>query len=92
MEHPAPQGNPTQPAFKGTVVSFHRTRGYGFILPAHGGRNVFVHYTQIVDGRRDGRGYAYVDDGDSVEFDIGTGPSGRRQAENVRIRRDAGEQ
>lgn len=64
---------------KGTVKWFSRLKGYGFIQPENGGREVFVHYSAIA-----GNGYRNLSEGDFVEFDEvdrGRGPL----AQSVRI-------
>lgn len=64
---------------KGTVKWFSRLKGYGFIQPENGGREVFVHYSAIA-----GNGYRNLSEGDCVEFDEvdrGRGPL----AQSVRI-------
>jgi CspA family cold shock protein len=61
----------------GTVKWFSRVKGYGFIEPDGGDKDVFVHYSAIV-----GEGYRNLEEGQRVEFAIeetGKGP----QAVNV---------
>lgn len=58
---------------QGTVKWFNRVKGYGFIAPDDGGREVFVHYSQIR-----GDGYRNLDEGDKVVFELidnGRGPA-----------------
>lgn len=65
----------------GVVKWFSRLKGYGFITPDDGEREVFVHYSAI-----DGEGYRNLYEGDRVEYlevDLGKGP----QARNVNPRR-----
>jgi len=64
---------------KGTVVFFSAEKGWGFLKPSDGGTDLFCHWTSIIQES----GYKKLADGDEVTFDIGTGPTGRPQAENV---------
>ncbi len=50
----------------GTVKWFNSTKGYGFITQENG-NDLFVHTSEI---------QGYIDEGDSVEFEIGEGPKG----------------
>jgi len=61
---------------KGTVKWFNSSKGYGFISREKGD-DVFVHFNAI-----QGDGYKTLDEGDTVEFEIGQGPKGL-QAMNV---------
>ena len=61
---------------KGKVKWFSNQKGYGFITHENGA-DVFVHHTAI-----QGEGYKSLEEGQSVEFDITTGPKGE-QAINV---------
>ncbi len=63
---------------KGTVKWFSNQKGYGFITPDGGGKDVFVHHSAIL-----GDGYKTLDEGQNVEFDVTQGPKGE-QAANVR--------
>ncbi len=57
---------------EGTVKWFNADKGYGFITPDDGGKDLFVHYSEI---QTDG-GFAKLDDGQSVEFEVGEGKKG----------------
>ena len=57
---------------KGTVKWFNADKGFGFITPEDGGKDLFVHYSEI---QSDG-GYATLNDGQQVEFEIGQGQKG----------------
>ncbi len=56
---------------KGTVKWFNAEKGYGFISPDDGGKDLFVHHSEIVSD-----GYATLEDGQKVEFEIGQGQKG----------------
>ena len=62
---------------KGIVKWFSNQKGYGFITPEGGGKDVFVHPSVI-----QGDGYKTLDEGQNVEFEITQGPKGE-QASNV---------
>jgi CspA family cold shock protein len=61
----------------GKVKWFNESKGYGFIEPDEGGRDVFVHYSAI-----QGEGYKTLSEGQAVEFEIIQGEKGL-QAANV---------
>ena len=62
---------------QGTVKWFNNDKGFGFIAPENGGKDVFVHHTAI-----QGSGYKSLNEGDRVQFDVTAGPKGD-QATNV---------
>lgn len=55
----------------GKVKWFNATKGYGFIVPDDGGRDLFVHYSGIA-----GRGYRQLLENQLVEFEIAQGKKG----------------
>ena len=63
----------------GTVKWFNPTKGYGFIQPDDGSKDVFVH---ISDVERSGIGT--LNEGDKVEFDLQRGQQGKMSAGNLR--------
>lgn len=63
----------------GTVKWFNADKGYGFITPDDGGKDLFVHHSEI----KSGGGFATLNDGQKVEFEVGQGQKGP-SATNVR--------
>ena len=61
----------------GTVKWFNSSKGFGFIAPQDGGDDVFVHFSAI-----QGDGYRSLNEGQSVTYEVETGPKGL-QATNV---------
>ena len=59
----------------GTVKFFNESKGFGFIIPAEGGKEVFVHATGLVDKVREN---------DEVSYDVEEGKKGP-SAVNVKI-------
>ena len=51
----------------GTVKWFNTTKGYGFIMPQDGGKDVFVHITAV-----QAAGLRGLDEGQKVSFDVAT--------------------
>lgn len=61
---------------RGTVKWFNDQKGYGFITPENGGKDLFVHYSSL-----EGEGYKSLAEGQTVEFNIGQGPKGEHATE-----------
>jgi len=62
----------------GTVKWFNSEKGYGFITPEDGTKDVFVHYSGI-----EGDGYKSITEGQKVEYTVTQGQKGP-QASGVR--------
>jgi len=65
---------------KGTMVRFFRGRGFGFIKPQEGGKEVFVHWEDLVTDDH----YPYVEKGTEVEFLL-VESDGNRSAKEVTL-------
>ena len=63
---------------KGTVKWFNTTKGYGFIAPDDGGKDVFVHISAVEQA-----GMTGLADDQKVEFDLIEGRDGRQMAGNL---------
>lgn len=59
------------PRSRGTVKWFNDQKGYGFITPANGGKDIFVHQSSII-----AKGFRSLTEGDTVEFTVEQGPKG----------------
>jgi CspA family cold shock protein len=64
---------------RGTVKWFSDQKGYGFITPEDGSKDVFVHHSQI-----QGDGFKSLQEGQVVDFEVTSGQKGP-QASNVVI-------
>ena len=56
---------------KGTVKWFNDAKGFGFITPADGGKDLFAHHTEI-----QGTGFKSLKEGAEVEYEPAQGPKG----------------
>jgi len=61
----------------GTVKWFNESKGFGFIAPSDGSKDVFVHYSAIAN-----TGFRTLAEGQQVTYDVENGPKGP-QAVNV---------
>ena len=63
---------------KGTVKFYNEQKGFGFIKPEDGGKDLFAHFSAIQE-----QGFKTLKDGQRVSFDVTSGPKGL-QASNIR--------
>jgi CspA family cold shock protein len=56
---------------RGTVKWFDGEKGYGFITPEDGGKDLFVHFSNIT-----GSGFRTLEEGQAVQFEVGEGRKG----------------
>jgi CspA family cold shock protein len=64
----------------GTVKWFNPTKGYGFIQPAEGGKDVFVHISAV-----ERAGLTSLNEGQRVEFEL-VSNRGKTSAENLKVK------
>lgn len=63
----------------GTVKWFNATKGYGFIQPEDGSKDIFLHISEVQKaGLRD------VREGERLEFEVLSGRDGKASAGNIR--------
>jgi CspA family cold shock protein len=65
---------------KGTVKWFNPTKGYGFIRPSTGDKDVFVHISAV-----ERAGLSTLNEGQTVEYELVTGRNGKTSAENLKV-------
>jgi len=66
---------------KGTVKWFNPTKGYGFIHPVGGGKDVFVHISAV-----ERAGLSSLNEGQAIEYEV-VENRGKSSAENLKIAR-----
>jgi len=63
----------------GTVKFFNPTKGFGFIQPDDGSKDVFVHITAVETA-----GLGTLSENQKVSFDVETGKNGKSSATNLK--------
>ena len=66
---------------KGTVKWFNAQKGFGFIQPAGGGKDVFVHISAV-----ERAGLSSLNEGQAIEFEV-VENRGKSSAENLKVSR-----
>ncbi|MGQ3486337.1 cold-shock protein [Roseovarius pacificus] len=64
----------------GNVKWFNTQKGFGFIAPEHGSKDIFIHISTL-----ERAGIQQLDDGQAVTFDIESGRDGRESATNLAL-------
>lgn len=64
----------------GTVKWFNPTKGYGFIQPSDGSKDVFVHISAL-----ERAGLQSLAEGQNVDYELVPGRDGKSSAENLRL-------
>lgn len=64
---------------KGTVKWFNSTKGYGFIQPETGGKDVFVHISAVEQA-----GLRSLNEGQKIEYELKS-DRGKESASNLRV-------
>jgi len=64
----------------GTVKWFNANKGFGFIQPDDGSKDVFVHISAV-----ERAGLSGLNEGQKVSFELQTGRNGKASAENLKV-------
>ncbi len=64
----------------GTVKFFNSARGYGFIAPEDGSKDVFVHISAVEEA-----GLSILTEGQKVEYEVVSQPDGKTAAGNLKL-------
>ena len=64
----------------GTVKWFNTEKGYGFIQPDQGGKDIFVHISAVQKS-----GLTGLADNQKVQYDLESGRDGRESAGNIEL-------
>jgi len=64
----------------GTVKWFNPTKGYGFVQPTNGGKDVFVHISKV-----ERAGLSTLNEGQNIEYEL-VSNKGKEAAENIKVK------
>ena len=64
----------------GTVKWFNPTKGYGFVQPSGGGKDVFVHISAV-----ERAGLSTLNEGQNIEYEV-VANKGKESAENIKVK------
>ena len=64
----------------GTVKWFNPSKGFGFIEPTDGGKDVFIHISAL-----ERAGIATLNEGQEIEYELADGRDGKTSADNVKL-------
>jgi CspA family cold shock protein len=64
----------------GTVKWFNPSKGYGFIEPSDGSKDVFIHISAL-----ESAGIRSLNEGQKIEYELVPGRNGKSSAENVKL-------
>ncbi|NQU73687.1 MAG: cold-shock protein [Candidatus Omnitrophica bacterium] len=64
----------------GTVKWFSDQKGYGFIVPDDGGKDIFVHHSGI-----DGAGFKSLKEGDKVKYEVSQSDKGEQATDVAKV-------
>lgn len=64
----------------GTVKWFNLTKGYGFVEPEDGGKDVFLHKSAL-----ERAGIQSVNEGQKIEYELAAGRDGKTAADSIKL-------